>query len=124
MEVNQPGAGVPPQTPPQGPGNNSAQSNQTLMGILAYLGILIIIPFLTESRHDPFVKFHLKQGLVLFIAEVIASVILKITIIGWILSPLIGIVSLILLIMGISNVLNKRMAELPLIGHWANKFDF
>lgn len=124
MEVNQPGADASSQTPPQSPNNNSAQSNQTLMAILAYLGVLIIIPFLTESRNNPFVKFHLKQGLVLFIAEIIASVVLKITLIGWILSPLIGIISLILLIMGISNVLNKRMAELPLIGHYANKFDF
>ena len=43
--------------------------NNNLMGIFAYLWILILIPFLTESKNDPFVKYHLKQGLALIIFE-------------------------------------------------------
>ena len=43
----------------------------TLMAVLAYLGILILVPFLTDAKKDPFVKFHLKQGVALIIVEVV-----------------------------------------------------
>lgn len=94
------------------------------MAILAYLGILIIIPFFSESRHNPFVKFHLKQGLVLLIAEIIASALVRFPVLGWILSPLIGLGSVILIVIGIMHVSNRETKELPLIGHLASKFNF
>lgn len=127
MEINQPNPGssyTPPPAGEQMPGNNSSHNDHTLMAVLAYLGILIIIPFLTEAKNNPFVKFHLKQGLVLFIAEIIASAFYRIPFFGWIFSPIIGLAILILVIIGIMNVLNKQMKELPVIGHMANKFNF
>lgn len=128
MDVNQPGSnpGTPPPAPMQAPTPNQgdAHSNETLMGILSYLGILIIIPLVTEARHNPFVKFHIKQGLVLLIAEIILSFFTRIPGLGLIFAPILGIASLIMLIIGIMNVLNKKMKELPLIGHFASKFNF
>ena len=40
---------------------------------LSYLGILALIPFMTE-KDDEFVQFHAKQGLNLFIFEIIGAV--------------------------------------------------
>lgn len=122
METNQQnqGSAMPPQTP----GDNNNQADQTLMGILAYLGILIVIPFFTESKNNPFVKFHIKQGLVLLIAEIIATVLVAIPFFGWFLSPLIWLASVAFSIVGILNVLNKQTKELPVIGHMASKFNF
>lgn len=41
------------------------------MAIVAY--IIFFIPLLTEAKKDPFVKYHVKQGLVLFIAWIIVG---------------------------------------------------
>ena len=41
----------------------------TVMAILAYIGPLIIASYLL-AKDDEFVKFHIKQGLVLVIGEV------------------------------------------------------
>jgi fumarate reductase subunit D len=120
MDTNQqaPGSNMPPSPAPPSGGNQ----DHMIMGILAYLGILIVIPFLTESRNNPFVKFHLKQGLVLFLAELVAYAVLRVPGVGWI-SPVIGIASLILVVTGIINVVNGETKELPLIGHLANKIN-
>jgi uncharacterized membrane protein len=107
---------------PQQPSQNSGSNHG--MAILAYLGILIVIPFLTEAHKDPFVKFHIKQGLALIIAEVIAVIIAVIPFLGWILSPIIWIICLVLLIMGIVNAASGKMKELPLVGKIAQNFKF
>lgn len=98
------------------------------MAIFAYLWILIIIPFLTDGKDDPFVKFHLKQGLALIIFDVIgwfvSALIGWFPIIGWLIVWLFWITSLVLVIIGIMNVLNGREKELPLIGRYAKNFNF
>lgn len=101
------------------------KENGKLMGILSYIGILCLIPYLTEKENE-FVKYHAKQGLNLFLIEVICSA--GLSIIGgilWLLiglvalvSSCIGLLSLVLSIMGIVNVCNGEAKELPII----NKF--
>src|SRR3989442_830195 len=88
---------VAPPPPQQGASNNSG------MAILAYLGILILVPFFTEAKNDPFVKFHLKQGLSLIITEAVALIIVVIPILGWIISPILWIASLVFIIIGVVN---------------------
>ena len=110
--------GAPMSPPPQGAGSNTG------MAILAYLFILVVIPLATNKNNDPFIKFHAKQGLVLLIAGVIGMVFSAVPIIGWIASPIIGIGLFILMIMGIINAAGGQMKELPLIGHFASKFNF
>jgi uncharacterized membrane protein len=106
-------------------GDTSAVSKQDVnvgMGIVAYL--IFFIPLLTDSKDDPFVKFHVKQGLNLLIFAVVGSVVSGIIpVIGWfILGPIISIASLVLGIMGIINAANKEMKELPLIGKYAAQY--
>lgn len=42
--------------------------NSTIFAILAYLGILVLVPIFA-ARKSNFVRFHANQGLVLFLAE-------------------------------------------------------
>ncbi len=93
------------------------------MAVLSYIGILVLIPLLA-ARESKFAKFHAKQGLVLLIAWVINGVITAIPMIGWIVGPIIWLLLLILAIMGIVNALGGKYAKLPVIGNFAEKFNF
>ena len=96
--------------------------NNKVMGVLSYLGILVIIPLLA-AKESKFARFHANQGLILVIVEILAAAVLGalsgIPLIGWIFSiasALIGIASLVLAIIGIVNVVNGKAKELPIIG--------
>lgn len=105
---------------------SSVSSNDPIMGVLAYLGILCLVPLLAAKDSD-FAQYHAKQGLTLFVAEIALSVLYWIvgfiTIatggIGFLLFPLLGIAwigILVLSIIGIINAVNKKKVPLPLIG--------
>ena len=90
-----------------------------VMGILAYLGILVLIPIF-GAKESKFARFHANQGLVLLIAEIILGVVSSILggipVIGWIISTVITIADVALSILGIINVVNGKAKELPFIG--------
>ena len=97
------------------------KGENTIMAVIAY--ILFFVPLLTESKNDPFVKYHVKQGLVLFIAGCIAKIVFWMPVIGlfsWVLS----IVVLVLFIIGVMNAINGIEKPLPLIGQFADQFKF
>ncbi len=102
--------------------------SQNIMAIFAYLWILIIIPFLTNSKDDAFVKYHLKQGLALLIFEAIGWVLgwflVFIPFLGWLIMMLWWLAALVLTIVGVVNVLNGVEKELPFIGHFGKNFKF
>lgn len=112
------------QTPPSQPNAPRTQADNTLMAILAYIGILWVVPFLTGAHNDPFVKFHLKQGLVLLIAEIAAMIIVAFPFIGPAFASLISLACLVLSVLGIINVVNREEKELPVVGSWAKNFNF
>ncbi len=107
--------------------NNNApmQKNDTQnMAILAYIGPLVIIPYLT-SKNDPFVKFHVKQGLVLLCLEVLIWVLTPMFFGAfWSLLRLVNLLTLVLAIIGVVNVLHKKEAMLPVIGSLSSYFNF
>lgn len=106
---------------PQTPGAPAKQGDKNLIAIFSYLGILFLIPLLV-SKDKPFVQFHAKQGLVLFIAEVATAVIAWIPILGWIAGFILWIIWFVFSIMGIVNVVTGKQAPLPIIGKFAGKF--
>ncbi len=93
---------------------SDAEDNK-LISILCYFGILFLIPYLVK-QDSPFVKFHSNQGLVLFILALISGVVSKIPFIGWIIGAICGVFIFVCFVLGIVNVLNCEMKELPLIG--------
>lgn len=92
--------------------------NGTLMGILAYLGILNLIPFFVE-KENKFVRFHTVQGFTLLIIWVILVVIDALTgkFLNFVFNTLEFLVG-IWAIIGIVNVIKGEAKELPLIGKY------
>lgn len=90
---------------------------------LSYLGILFLIPLLTK-KENKFCKFHVKQGIVLLIAWIILSVILVIPILGWIVGFLGYIFMMIMMIMGIVQSATGKYWKMPVLGGFAEKFNF
>jgi len=92
-----------------------------VMALLAYIGPLVIISYLT-SKNDPFVKFHIKQGLVLFIIEVASWFLGMVFIPLWFILNIINLIVLVLVIIGIMNALQNKEKILPLVGSYAKYF--
>ena len=96
------------------------------MAVLGYIGILCLIPLLA-AKESKFAQFHAKQGLVLFLFEIVVGILYAIPVInvvmffiGWVLYILI----LILAIMGIVNALGGKYWKMPVFGGLAEKFKF
>ncbi len=115
-----------------GPPETADAQNNKAMGVLAYLGILVLVPVFA-ARESKFARFHANQGLVLLLAEVAFGIVSAIltsiftalllgsgawglwsaitTILG-----LLWLVFLVLAIIGIVNAVNGRCKPLPVIG--------
>ena len=82
-----------------------------VIALLSYLGILFLIPLLIR-KDSQFCRYHVNQGLILFIANVIIN--FASGFIG--LLGILSIATLIFMIMGIINCCKGVCAPLPLIG--------
>lgn len=93
-----------------------------VMGVLAYIGILVLIPIIAAPK-SKFARFHSNQGLLLMIIEIVCGVLFGllglIPTIGWIfytINGLIDLCCLFLLVIGIINVSRGKARVLPIIG--------
>lgn len=99
-----------------------------LMGVLSYLGILILVPLLAGDKSSAYVRHHANQGIILFVISSVLDLLDGKWVWGfhsWInfgggaLSWLIEIADfacLILFIMGLVSACQGTRRELPLIG--------
>src|SRR5215207_9482332 len=67
----------PPTYTPPPTGGGVVSPNRPIMIVLSYLGILALIPLLVE-KEDREVQWHAKHGLVLFVAEIAAFIVLSV----------------------------------------------
>lgn len=113
--VEQPMEHVPPADAP----SHTGQKN-TIMAVLSYVGPLVIVSYLM-AKDDPFVKFHIRQGAVLFAIEIAISLVSSIFMFGslYMIAQLANLGALILSIVGIINVVKGKETQLPLVGHLA-----
>jgi uncharacterized membrane protein len=127
MEQNAaPPPAAPPPPPPAAP---APDSNRTIMIVLAYLGILGLIPLLVE-KNDKEVQWHAKNGLVLFAAWVVLwlldfFVIWTLHIFGCLYSIFmffVWILYLVLIVLGIAKALKGERLVVPVISQFADKF--
>lgn len=91
--------------------------------IVGYLGILFLVPLLA-APNDKFAQYHARQGMVLFIAEVILWIVAWLLMLvtfgfGVFFMPVVSILAIIWSILGIVNAANGEMKPLPVIGHYA-----
>ncbi len=92
-----------------------------VMAALAYLGPLVIVSYLI-AKDDSFVKFHIKQALVLLVIEVIVWFVGMALWVLWPLIDLVNLATLILAIIGIINVSKGEEKELPFVGKYSQYF--
>jgi len=92
------------------------------LGILSYVWILCFIPFLLSR--DEFIRHHARQGMVLFIFEVILMVVVIIPLLGWLLAFVGWIIVVVMAAMGIVNVLAGKKWVMPVLGKYADKLRF
>lgn len=88
------------------------------MAALSYVWILCFVPLFLK-RDSKFAQFHAKQGLLLFIIEVVGPVVFWIPFIGWMLSMAI----LVLAIMGIIQTISGKYWEMPFLGKYVKKIN-
>lgn len=107
---------------------NKVTGEQILFGILAYLGILVLIPLLVK-KDDRWVQEHSRQGLALLILWVISwivfMILLFIPIIGWIISVLLFIFLVIIWLIEIIKVISGTEPMIvPFFGNMAKSWKF
>jgi len=88
------------------------------MAALAYLGPLVIVSYLV-AKDDSFVKFHIKQGAVLLVVEVVTWFLGVVFWPLWLLLKLVNLIAFILVIVGIVNVAQGTEKNLPIVGNYA-----
>lgn len=99
--------------------------NENLCGALSYLFIGIIWYFADDKmKQSAFAKYHAKQGIVLLIADLIFWAIAMAPFIGWAIGWILNVGIIILMVIGIVNGLNGQTKPLPLIGQFAENFNF
>lgn len=103
-------------------GVSGGSGNSNVYAILAYLWVLCLVPVLMK-RDDEFVRFHARQGLMLFIVEIGVGIISIIPFFGLLIYKLgilvLGLISLIAIV----QVLMGNKWEIPVIGEWAKKIN-
>ncbi|MDO5654764.1 MAG: hypothetical protein Q4G27_01330 [Flavobacteriaceae bacterium] len=100
--------------------------NSKLQSLFAYVGILWLVAFFAgRHQRDEFSRYHLKQGLGLWITSIalgflIVYLLQASPILGLIVSFL-SLMLLVLFLVGMYNVFNDKQSPLPFIGKWFEK---
>ena len=108
----------------QNQNNNIAENSEKNIGMAVVAYIFFLIPLLTDAKDDKFVKFHIKQSLLLVCIYIITRILIFFPIVGvffFFINPIIFIILAVFLIIGIANALNGEEKNLPLIGIYAEK---
>jgi uncharacterized membrane protein len=117
-----------PPTPPSSPPPRKPDSNRGIMIVLSYLWVLALVPLLLE-KDDSEVQWHAKNGLALFVAELILWVILAVLglvpVLGCILVPVwfaLGVAVIVVHIICIVKGINGERFIVPGISQYADRF--
>ncbi len=105
------------------PNQASLKQQNMAMAILAYLGPLVIVSYVS-AKDDPFVKFHIKQGAVLFALNIIVWILGTIMWPLWRILNVVNLAIFVLAILGIINVTKGKEVELPVVGGCSKYFKF
>lgn len=92
--------------------------------LAVFLGIIGFILVLLAKKTDKYAMFYAKQSLVLMIAWIISFAIAIIPILGWIVAPILSLVIFVLWIIAIINTFSGTEKDTPIIGKYAEKFNF
>ena len=103
-----------PETP--FPSGDKDRDNERFLAALSYVGIFFVIPLFLARNKSPFMQFHVRQGIVLFVVEALFA---ALPFLGWFLLAIPAIASLY----GLLQALAGRQWELPVLGKYAKKIN-
>ena len=107
------------------PTESESKSDEENVGMAVVAYLFFFIPLLTDSKDDPFVKFHVKQSLLIVCFSLALYILRYVPVIGeaiYVISPLISLAEFAFIIIGIINALSRKKKELPWIGQFAEKW--
>ncbi|MFA6253290.1 MAG: hypothetical protein WCV69_03640 [Patescibacteria group bacterium] len=82
---------------------------------MSYVGILCLFPLMFK-RHSPYAHFHAKQGLLLFLLEIVCAAFFPLL---W---P-VFILAIYFAVRGISQTLHGKYWRLPILGRFVEKLN-
>ncbi|NQV11761.1 hypothetical protein HQ524_00205 [Candidatus Uhrbacteria bacterium] len=100
--------------------NPPLEIDPLLMSLFSYVSFLAILPLIWPPK-DATTKFHARQGLALFIAEMLTAIVGLVPLLGWFVAGLLGWLWVALSIYGIFNVLVGRKRRIPIVGMFVDK---
>jgi len=93
---------------------------QKFLAIISYLGILSLLTMALKEKSKP-VHFHVKQGVALFVAEIICTLILVIPLIGWLIGFIGWILCVSFSVLGLIKAAKNEEWVIPILGKLATK---
>jgi len=93
---------------------------QKLLAIISYLGVLSLLVMILRKKTKP-VHFHVRQGVALFVAEIICTLILAIPFIGWIIGFIGWILCILFSVLGLIKAAKGKEWPIPILGKLATK---
>ncbi len=92
--------------------NKGTPQEDHLIAAIGYLGLLCFVPLLLKPDSD-YAQFHGKQGLSIFIVEVVIAIVGIIPVLGWLISMVGFIVCALASVYGIINAMQGNKTEIP-----------
>lgn len=105
----------------QSVGGDTVREQDKIQLVLAYLGCLSLIPFLTV-KDSPFVQYHAKQGLVLNLGGFVVMFVVGLIPVVQLISCPATAALLVIDIIAITKALKGERWALPIVSDLASKF--
>jgi uncharacterized membrane protein len=111
--------GAPPAPPAYAPapGAGPASDNSKILAGLGYLtGVVALVAILIEPYKDEkWVRLHAIQALALWAGWIVASILFRIPLLGWVLAPVLWLILAVLSIMGAIKAFGGEWWEMPVV---------
>ncbi len=101
---------------------NNSSSGENLYAVLSYLWVLCLIPVFVKKENE-FIKFHARQGLMLFMVEIAVGIVGIVPILGSVVHTLGIIVCGLVSLVAIVQVLMGKKWKIPVVSEWSEKLN-
>lgn len=109
-------------SPIQAVSTDTVREQDKIQLVLSYLGLLALIPLLTV-KDSPFVQWHAKQGLALFIGIVVVSIVLGIIpVVNMVAGCVVPLGALVVSVLAIMKAFKGERWRIPVIADLSEKF--
>lgn len=100
--------------------HTSISDMDRLFAAVSYVWILFVLPFVL-GHHKPFVYKHAKQGLALFLLEIVLLSVGWVPVIGWAVAFIGWLFVVVNAVLGIAYALSGNEYNIPYIGKMINE---